>query len=283
MAALKKQTSVSNMTLYGIGAGVLVLGGTIVSLKNTLFPPPLAPCTTRYVSSVDFPSQAPNAQPVNVREVQTRLGFDEWGLVENVTIQPSKQGAFPFVLEIALPAGASGQKTSRAAQGGVGFSWKPGLPNGAAAACLSYGVRLPPNFDFDKGGLLPGLFGGEEPRAGKTGFAARLGWGPNGIGDVFANLPGTGERGVGLTGGAWMFATGRWILVEQEVRLNTPGQADGTLAIWIDGELRAELKDVAFRGHEQVRLSGILSDVYYAAQAPTDTSVQITSFNFRWQ
>ena len=44
MAALKKQTSVSNITLYGIGVGLLMLGGTVVSLKNTLFPPPLAPC-----------------------------------------------------------------------------------------------------------------------------------------------------------------------------------------------------------------------------------------------
>jgi hypothetical protein len=282
MASLMKQKTPSNMTLYGIGLGVLMLGGTIVSVKNQMFPEPLARCTARYASTIDFPSQAPNAQPVNVREVQTRLGFDEWGLVENVTLEPNKQGAFPFVLEVALPEGASGKQPGAKGKGGVSFSWKSGVTN-ASAVCLSYGVRLPPNFDFDKGGVLPGLYGGEDPRNGKTGFAARLAWGPNGSGDVVANLPGTGERGVSLTGGAWRFPTGRWVLIEQEVRLNTPGRPDGTLAMWIDGVLRAEAKNVAFRGHQQVGISGVLSDIYYAAPAPTDTSLQITNFNFRWQ
>lgn len=273
----------STMTLYGIAAGVVLLGGTIVSVKNSLFPEPLAPCTARFAPGVDFPNQAGGAEPVSVREVQTKLGFDEWGLVENVKLEANTRGPFPYVLDISLPEGVSGKQDTRGRRGGVGFSWKPGIPSGATTACLSYGVRLPANFDFDKGGVLPGLFGGEEPRSGRTGFAARIGWGPNGAGDVVANLPGTGDRGASLAPGAWTFPTGRWTLIEQEVRLNTPGRDDGFLAIWIDGQLRARLDNVSYRGHEQVRLAGIVSDVYYVAPAPAETSLQITNFNLRWR
>lgn len=271
----------SQMTLYGIAAGVLLLGGTIVSVKRTLFPAPLASCTTRYGGGIDFPSQFASAgNPIDPREVQSRLGFDEWGFAENVKLTAAQVGPFGTVVEVAL---AGSDQKGKSKKGGVGYSWKPGIPNGASAACLSYGVRMPPTFDYDKGGTLPGIFGGEEPRAGKSGFAARIAWGANGIGDIVANLPGAGERGVSLAPGSWKFPVGEWVLIEQEVRLNTPGRADGMVAIWIDGELHAELHNVAFRNHAQVRIDGVLSDVHYAGNPTGDSSIQITNFNLRWQ
>ena len=273
----------STMTLYGIAAGVIVLAGTIVTVRDSLFPEPLAPCTARFKGGLDFPHHAAGGQPVDVREVQTKLSFDEWGLIENVKLEPNKLGPFRYVLDIALPEGISGQQDSRGRRGGVGYSWKPGIPNGATSACLSYGVRMPANFDFDKGGVLPGLFGGDEPRAGRTGFAARLGWGRNGAGDVVANIPVSGDKGVSLAAGTWTFPTGRWSLVEQEVRLNTPGQENGFLGIWVDGQLRVQLDNVAYRSHAQTRINGIVSDVFYLSPAPADTSLQLTSFNLRWQ
>ena len=131
--------------------------------------------------------------------------------------------------------------------------------------------------------MLPGLFGGEEPRIGKAGFGARFMWRQGGGGDVLLTMPGTGERGVGLPAKTWNFPTGRWVNIEQEIRLNTPGQANGTLAIWIDGVLRVEMNDVAFRKQSTVRLAGVLSDVYYNGAAPKETTIQLTNFNLRWK
>lgn len=280
---MPKNPMPSNITLYGIAAGVVLFGGTVVSLKGSLFPEPLAPCTTRYASTIDFPSQTAKAQPISVRDIQTRLGFDEWGLIENVTLEARPVGDYKVVLDVAIAEGGWSKPDKKGRLGGVSFSWKAGLPNTATAACLSYGVRLPDDFDFAQGGILPGIYGGDDPRAGKNGFSTRLAWGQGGGGDIFATLPSTGARGASLAPGAWTFAKGRWVVVEQEVRLNTPGQADGMLAIWIDGELRTELKDVAFRAHGQTRIEGVLADVHYGAPAPAETTIKLTNFNLRWR
>jgi hypothetical protein len=276
----KKQNS--NMTLYGIGLGFVLFVGSAVSMKSTLFPEPLAACTQRYQGGINFPSQTANAQPVSIRDIQTKLGFDEWGLVEHVSLAPTQVGPYGTVFDIAIPAGTSGDKTA-ARKGGVSFTWKPGIQGGANAACLSYAVNLPSGFEFHDGGMLPGLFGGDEPRAGKAGFGARFMWRQGGGGDVLLTMPGTGERGAGLPAKTWNFPTGRWVNIEQEIRLNTPGQADGTLAIWIDGVLQIEMNKVAFRKQGTVRLAGVLSDVYYSGAAPSETTIQLTNFNLRWK
>ena len=279
---MKKKHQPSNMTLYGIGLGVVLLGGTIMSLKSTMFPEPLAACTERYLGGLDFPAQAADRTPVGIRDIQTRLGFDEWGLVEHVALSAVKIGPYGHAFQVAIPSGTSGDKNA-ARKGGMSFTWKPGIQGGASAACLSYAVNLPSGFEFHEGGMLPGLFGGAEPRTGKAGFGARVMWRHGGAGDVLMTVPGTGERGMGLPGATWTFPTGRWVNIEQEVRLNSPGQANGTLAIWIDGRLRVELNNLAFRSQENVRLEGVLSDVYYNALAPSETSLQLTNFNLRWK
>jgi hypothetical protein len=279
---MKKISKPSNMTLYGIGLGAVIFVGSVISMKSTLFPEPLASCAQRYIGGLDFPAQTANGQPVSVRDIQTRLGFDEWGLVENVALTPVKVGRYGLALQVAIPSGSSGDRNA-ARKGGVGFSWKPGIQGGASGACLSYAVNLPTGFDFHEGGMLPGLYGGEEPRTGKVGFGARIAWRQSGSGDVLLTIPGTGEKGVGLSGATWTFPTGRWVDIAQEIKLNTPGQANGTLAIWIDGVLRIEMNDLSFRTQDTVRLTGVLSDVFYTSPAPADTNVQLTNFNLKWK
>jgi hypothetical protein len=279
---MAKKQQFSNMTLYGIGLGFVIFVGSALSMKSTLFPEPLAACTQRYLGGLDFPSQTASAQPVSIRDIQTKLGFDEWGLVENVTLAKMQVGPYGAVIDVALPAGTSGDK-SAARKGGVSFTWKPGIQGGTNAACLSYAVNFPSGFEFSEGGMLPGLFGGDEPRLGKAGFGARFMWRQGSGGDVLLTMPGTGERGAGLPTKSWNFPTGRWVNVEQEVRLNTPGQSNGTLAIWIDGVLRVEMHNIAFRKQDNVRIAGVLSDVYYNAPAPSETTLQLTNFNLRWK
>ena len=297
---LRKQKP-SNLTLYGIAAGVVFIGGTVVSVKKQMFPEPLAPCSQRYGRGLDFPPQVAGAPIPNIRDIQTRLGFDEWGLVENVKLEPPTAGTDPLVLEVNLAQGASAEAvptivspnavpTIRARgtaaepirKGGVGFSWKPGIQNGTAG-CLSYNVKFSDGFDFDQGGMLPGLFGGEEPRHGKAGFATRFMWAAQGQGGVLATAPGAGAKGVGLAMGAWGFPAGRWVHVEQEVRLNSAGTDNGSLAIWIDGVLHADIGGLTFRVNNQVGIAGLLADAHYLAPAPADASIKFAGFQLSWQ
>ena len=39
---------------------------------------------------------------------------------------------------------------------------------------------------------------------------------------------------------AFTLPKGRWVRIEQELVLNTPGQADGIARLWLDGDLKAE-------------------------------------------
>lgn len=278
----KSSRTPSKFTLYSIGIGAIVFCGTIVSMKHKLFPEPLAPCTQRYQAGIDFPGRQAGTQPIGIRDVQTRLGFDEWGLVENVSISALSGGSYGHALQVTIPKGSSGGQDG-AKQGGVSYSWKPGIKGGATAACLSYAVRMPDGFNFHQGGVLPGLFGGENPREGRQGFGARIGWRQGGLGDVLLNSPATTEKGAYLMPGAWTFPKGRWVNIEQEIRLNRAGLADGVMAIWIDGVLRAELKQVGYRAQDSVRIEGIVSDVHFTQPSPEQTQIQLTNFNLRWR
>ena len=85
----KKQTS--SVVLYGVAIGAVMVGASIISLKNSLFPEPLSPCTQRYAGGIRFPEQKADAEPLNIRDIQGQLGFDEWGLVENVNLVSAPQ------------------------------------------------------------------------------------------------------------------------------------------------------------------------------------------------
>ncbi len=45
-----------------------------------------------------------------------------------------------------------------------------------------------------------------------------------------------------------IFELDRWYTLEMQIVINTPGQADGVLRIWIDGRLARELTDIPYRG-----------------------------------
>ncbi len=64
------------------------------------------------------------------------------------------------------------------------------------------------------------------------------------------------------TGG--MLQPERWYAVETYVRLNTPGQDDGVLRGWIDGELSYQKENAVFRkpGHDDLHLRTIWLNVY---------------------
>ncbi len=65
--------------------------------------------------------------------------------------------------------------------------------------------------------------------------------------------------------------SGRWICVEAHLKLNTPGEKDGYAALWIDGRLDTERRDMDFRGNYTDHLiNAVFLEAYWNAGSPVD-------------
>ena len=123
-------------------------------------------------------------------------------------------------------------------KGGAGWRWPIGSHE---AAELSYTVRFNEDFDFVKGGKLPGFCGGPEnvsggrPSNGTNGFSARLMWRADGRGEAYIyhkNQPEKYGQSYAFPED-FRFVTGKPIQVRLAVTMNTPAKRDGTLRVWI--------------------------------------------------
>ncbi len=215
-----------------------------------------------------------------------------WGLASNLQLKARPEAPSPYVLEIAIPKGAINPGNKLAPRGGAGYHWTPLMPATTRSACLSYFLWFPPDFDFVKGGKLPGIFGGLGPSGGKkvtgtNGFSTRYMWRRKGDGEVYAYIIGNDRRGISLERGAWRFPRGKWTRLEQEVVLNTPGKQDGVVRVWVNGKLRMEKTGLVYRTTPDVTISGVMAHVFFGGKDPSwastkDTIVRMTPFDLRW-
>lgn len=256
--------------------------------------PALAACPSGYVSGAAFPPVAADGRLPAPARILELAGGRGWGIEENVRIIDTGEAAFPQALEIRIPKGSVNPRHPTAPKGGMGFRWRPGIPPSATAACLSYRLWLPPGYPFNKGGKLPGLFGGSGPAGGRTadgrgGFSIRPMWRSGGRGELYAYIPGhPAKRGQSIDRGAFSFPTGRWVELTLEIGLNTPEVADGYLRLSIDGEVKISLTEVFYRHDASLGLAGVMADVFFGGKdlawaAPADTFVRLTPFGLNWR
>jgi hypothetical protein len=69
----------------------------------------------------------------------------------------------------------------------------------------------------------------------------------------------------------------RWYPIEQHTKLNTPGEKDGILRAWIDGQLAFEKTDIRFRHVDKLKIEEIWMNVYHGGTiaSPYDQHVFI--------
>lgn len=162
------------------------------------------------------------------------------------------------------------------------------FPQPADTVFLRYQVRFPPGFDFVKGGKLPGLYGGSGGSGGQhhdDGFSTRYMWRRGGAGEVYAYLPGGSGFGVSLGRGSWTLPTGQWTDIQQGVRLNTPGRADGTLTVWVNGRQVFNQNGLTFRLTDQPRIDGLFFSTFFGGgdpswASPKDQYADFAGFGF---
>ncbi|KAJ4490313.1 polysaccharide lyase family 14 protein [Lentinula aciculospora] len=185
--------------------------------------------------------------------------------------------------------------------GGFGFyldgpkTFSDGLhdyPNGAGAneIVMSYRMMLESNWEWVKGGKLPGVFGGVGDLAyGCSGgrknnrescFDVRLMWRSKGAGELYIYLPFTernrerllavpplsfenAEYGFSVGRGAFSFPIGQWTSIAIRVKLNTVGSEDGEIELWIDGRPVISITSLTLRHSEKSKLKGMHFQTFF--------------------
>ncbi|WP_254012077.1 polysaccharide lyase [Limnofasciculus baicalensis] len=199
-----------------------------------------------------------------------------WGLQENTAVISDPTGKFAKVLRVKYPKGSASPNAVRkegAPLGGAQFYAKLGMTP-QDALLLSYSVRFSDNFEFVKGGKLPGLYGGTAVSGGNIpdgidGFSTRFMWRKNGDGEVYAYLPTSTEYGTSIGRGNWRFQPGVWYKIEQEVTLNQPGKADGRVRVWLDNRLVLEQGGLTFRTVNTLKIEGIFFSTFFGGEDTT--------------
>ncbi|MGD1862316.1 MAG: polysaccharide lyase [Leptolyngbyaceae cyanobacterium] len=213
-----------------------------------------------------------------------------WGL-ENLTVRTVETGPFPEILRVYYPAGSASPSVSRrqgVPLGGGQFYADLDLPPQRALR-LSYAVRFAANFDFVKGGKLPGLYGGVGNSGGDIpdgtdGFSTRLMWRRDGEGELYAYLPTSEDHGTSIERGAWTFQPGVWHRIEQEIVLNDPDQQNGQARIWVDGQQVINQNGLQFRTTDDLKIDGLFFSTFFGGgdaswSTPHDVHIDFADFS----
>jgi hypothetical protein len=151
-----------------------------------------------------------------------------------------------------------------------GAGWR--MPFGKHEAVeTSYTLCFSKDFDFVKGGKLPGLCGGPEnvtggrPANGKNGFSARLMWRKDGLGEAYVyhkNQKGNYGDSYAFSP-AFRFPTDTPVKVRIAVTMNSVGKRDGTLRVWIDNMPMVERIDMEWRSVETFGVDGLYFETFH--------------------
>jgi len=181
-----------------------------------------------------------------------------------------------------------------------GFLFDPYF-DGVEEAYLEYKVKFDKNFIWAGGGKLPGLGGstrgvgsetngrGSIPSGGSyndDGFSARLMWRRNVnhsecaisgnpyfiLYSYFAKRQNGDIRPNGQTGGPYgdaykIFSNlqdDKWYTIRQYLKLNTPGQSNGTVTMWVDGQEVWSRSNLMMRksGKSNLKINALVINTY---------------------
>ncbi|KAF9480858.1 hypothetical protein BDN70DRAFT_931348 [Pholiota conissans] len=198
-------------------------------------------------------------------------------------------------------------------QGGFSF-YAPGPSSvdltTAKEATFGYSVFFPEGFNFQLGGKLPGLYGGNSDaeslscsggRRSSACFSARLMWRSKGAGEFYTYLDPSASAnkkvcnvapfsecnptyGASVGRGAFTFATGAWTTISERVRLNDAGQANGEIELFANGKSVISVKGLVLRDSSAGRIRGMQMQTFFGGSStqfasPKDQDVYFSDFS----
>lgn len=166
-------------------------------------------------------------------------------------------------LRVLYPKGNFGSNSS-------GAGWRFKFASFEAVE-LSYKVRFGEDFDFVKGGKLPGLCGGPktitggDPVNGLEGFSARLMWRKGGRGEAYVyHVHKKAKYGDSFEfPDEFRFKRANVHEIRIRVDMNKAGKKDGQLRVWIDGDLLVERINLQWRKKSDYGVDSILFNTFH--------------------
>ncbi|KAF8061701.1 hypothetical protein FPV67DRAFT_1509975 [Lyophyllum atratum] len=202
-------------------------------------------------------------------------------------------------------------------QGGLSF-YAPGPSSvdlsTAKEATFGYSVFFEDGFGWQKGGKLPGIYGGDSDevavscsggRRSAACFSARLMWRAGGAGEFYTYLPPYTDSkfaankkqcnvapmsecnptyGASVGRGSFHFAAGQWTTVSERVRLNDVGQANGELELFVNGKSVVKVDGLILRDNASGRMRGIQMQTFFGGSStdfasPKDQNAYFSDFS----
>lgn len=214
---------------------------------------------------------------------------ESWGIVSSqvygsVTVHDDEKPAF---MRAAMPKGSYlGNYYTGQGAGGADFSATGGF-SPADRVILSFDIRIPTDFQFNRGGYLPCFYGGYGKT--KTNIACNLAWDRDGKIWVYTNFPNTLNDDVYTSATAGTLkADGKWHTIEVDGSMNSGIKGNGTLKISLDGESIMKSDKVMFRTKETDKFEGFYMAVFYRAKngssldaAPADTYIDFANISLK--
>lgn len=221
------------------------------------------------------------------------LGQDPWNVIHvrksiRATLSSEDDGSSLKVVYVGGKVGAAS---------GVGFHAAPRHMFPTLHARVSYKVYFPEDFDWVKGGKLPGLFIGNPGASGghwdyKAG-SARVTWQRDGIACVYIYIPlqvafngskeeamcvqsdefqkvchATKSKGCHLWhSGPLQFQRGQWNDVTLDMRMNTVGKKNGSLELIVNG-VSAVCHGMVWRKTAHLAIGGVSVQTFYGGSTP---------------
>jgi len=203
------------------------------------------------------------------------------------------------VLEVTYPAGSFSGDT-----GGAQFInlWNTTESGGFQSMLLTYEVAFDQNFDWVKGGKLPGLRGGKSATGCSGGnestgldcFSTRIMWRVNGAGEAYAYIPSVNnlcseknvicndDFGISLSRGSFTFPSGQWSRVSLLVQLNSPVDvANGNIEVYFNDAKAFAQQDLQIRASTDVTAGGLYFSTFFGGSDSSWATPNTTHTYFR--
>ncbi|KAJ3096667.1 hypothetical protein HDU97_005697 [Phlyctochytrium planicorne] len=276
---------------------------------NYVAPSVVLPSSTRILKT---DRMAASQDPAWVGKFDSNTIFPNWKASwsygkNNVKIVKDPESGDENVLQATYPQGSF--RPSSNPIGGFGISASPIDLSDEQTVTLEYQVYFPQSFNFNMGGKLPGLFGGEFGCSGgdsaKNCFSARFMWREDGNGEVYMYvnqaaqnkqlcrppllIPNTvcnPDYGISVDRGGFKFVKGSWNQIHQTIKLNSFSSAgrpveDGVLTIYHNNNLIFSLKSVVFRLKPNINFIGIDVETFFGGNTRDYASPKTQSSFFK--
>ncbi|EIM82908.1 uncharacterized protein STEHIDRAFT_37722, partial [Stereum hirsutum FP-91666 SS1] len=189
-------------------------------------------------------------------------------------------------------------------QGGAQFYslWNPPIDSGGwKTMMVSYEVAFDNDFDWVKGGKLPGLRGGSldgcsggNQADGDNCFSTRIMWREGGMGEVYAYVPKSSsvcneteaicndKYGESLDRGSFNFTTGQWNRITLLVQTNHPaGASNGQISLYHNDVHVFSQTGVMFGNDSDVTPGGFYFSTFFGGSDSSWASSRDTHSYFR--